>query len=699
MEKIKWSQILGHQLQSWADQGVPAKKTDISQSLIGQPMSSDGWKDYQYLDSDQKISQALQELDGCEILGLDVETSGLDFFQDKIRLLQLASPAAVKIIDLKSVQPKTLDLLSGFFGRQRTLICHNGKFDLAMLHRLGLRIDSRMTKVFCTMIASRLLDAGRQFRLLFQLERKHKKVLDENRLCPEIQSYFEVHRINLSESVKINIRNKPIPGTKNSYIRQWYVSDEVLDRQFQIVSERGEVNVFEKIRHRLQDVVWRYLDGTTIGKEEQTSDWTVEKLTESQLGYAGRDVHILLDLQEVLSRKLQQQNLTRVAEIEFNCLPATMMMELAGMKVDLQKLETTRRFMERMCEEASSAFSAVFGQVNLNSPLQVKQALQAKGVKCDSTGQEVLKPLAGKYPQIASLLSYRKYAAMLKKLDKLKNVHPVTGRIHPQFDPLNAYTGRFSCSKPNLQNIPRDENVGVDESIRACFVPQEGFQFVLADYSQAELRIAAEISQDRLMIEVFKSGQDLHQLTASRVLEKPVDQITSSERQCAKALNFGLIYGMGSSGLAAYASSQFGVPMTETEADRYREKFFDTYRGIRAWHDKEKLNPHREELRTRSGRLIHFAGKGFTQRLNTPIQSLAADLIKVALAILVRKLEQREARIICMVHDEIIVESEKSITGEIEAIVKAAMLQAGEELLTHVPLEVDISVADSWAGK
>ena len=186
MEKIKWSQILGHQLQSWADQGVPAKKMDALQSLIRQPMSSDGWKDYQYLDSDQKISQALQELDGCEILGVDVETSGLDFFQDKIRLLQLASPAAVKIIDLKSVQPKTLDLLSDFFGRQRTLVFHNAKFDLAMLHRLGLRIDSRMTKVFCTMIASRLLDAGRQSRLLFQLERKHKKVLDENRLCPEI---------------------------------------------------------------------------------------------------------------------------------------------------------------------------------------------------------------------------------------------------------------------------------------------------------------------------------------------------------------------------------------------------------------------------------------------------------------------------------------------------------------------------------
>ena len=697
MEKIKWSQILGHQLQSWADQGVPAKKMDALQSL--QPMSSDGWKDYQYLDSDQKISQALQELDGCEILGLDVETSGLDFFQDKIRLLQLASPAAVKIIELKSVQPKTLDLLSDFFGRQRTLVFHNGKFDLAMLHRLGLRIDTRVTKVFCTMIASRLLDAGRQSRLLFQLERKHKKVLDENRLCPEIQSYFKAHQINLSESVRIDIRNKPIPGTNNSYVKQWHVSDEVLDRQFQIVSERGEVNVFEKIRHRLQDVVWRYLDGT-IGKEEQTSDWTVEKLTESQLDYAARDVHILLDLQEALNRKLQQQNLTRVAEIEFNCLPATVMMELSGMKLNLQKLEETRKFMERMCEEASSAFYAVFGQVvNLNSPLQVKLALQAKGVKCDSTGQEVLKPLVGKYPQIASLLSYRKYAAMLKKLDKLKNVHPVTGRIHPKFDPLNAYTGRFSCSKPNLQNIPRDENVGVGESIRACFVPQEGFQFVLADYSQAELRIAAEISQDRLMIEAFKSGQDLHRLTACRVLEKPIDQVTSSERQCAKALNFGLIYGMGSSGLAKYASSQFGVPMTETEADRYREKFFDTYRGVRTWHDKEKLNPYREELRTHSGRLIHFAGKGFTQRLNSPVQSLAADLIKVALALLVRKLEQREARIICMVHDEIIVESEKSITGEIEEIVKAAMLQAGEELLTHVPLEVDISVADSWAGK
>tara|TARA_B100000809_G_scaffold250813_1_gene283674 strand:- start:2577 stop:2924 length:348 start_codon:yes stop_codon:yes gene_type:complete len=115
MEKIKWSQILGHQLQSWADQGAPAKKTDALQSL--QPMSSDGWKDYQYLDSDQKISQTLQELDGCEILGVDVETSGLDFFQDEIRLLQLASPAAVKIVDLKSVQPIMLDLLSDFFGR------------------------------------------------------------------------------------------------------------------------------------------------------------------------------------------------------------------------------------------------------------------------------------------------------------------------------------------------------------------------------------------------------------------------------------------------------------------------------------------------------------------------------------------------------------------------------------------------------
>tara|TARA_B100000809_G_scaffold250813_1_gene283673 strand:- start:1821 stop:2501 length:681 start_codon:yes stop_codon:yes gene_type:complete len=225
-----------------------------------------------------------------------------------------------------------------------------------------------MTKIFCTMIASRLLDAGRQSRLLFQLERRHKKVLDENRLCPEIQSYFKAHRINLLESVKIDIQNKPIPGTNNSYVKQWHVSDGVLDRQFQIVSERGEVNGDQEIRHRLQDVVWRYLDGTTIGKEEQTSDWTAEELTESQLDYAARDVHILLDLQEVLSRKLQQQNLPRVAEIEFNCLPATVMMELAGMKVDLQRLDGTRKFVERMCEEASSAFSAVFGQVNLNSP-------------------------------------------------------------------------------------------------------------------------------------------------------------------------------------------------------------------------------------------------------------------------------------------------------------------------------------------
>jgi DNA polymerase I-like protein with 3'-5' exonuclease and polymerase domains len=272
----------------------------------------------------------------------------------------------------------------------------------------------------------------------------------------------------------------------------------------------------------------------------------------------------------------------------------------------------------------------------------------------------------------------------------ITHVHPATGRIHARCHQLGAATGRLSVSDPSLQNVSRDPRN------RRCFVAELGSVLVIADMSQIELRITAEISGDARMISAFRDGQDLHRLTASLLTGRALGEVTADDRQAAKAVNFGLIYAMGAPGLRDYARKEYGVELTAKQAEVFIERFFDAYRGVAAWRAGVKRR-RAYETRTLSGRRRRWSTQPpLTELLNTPVQGTCADILKRALGQLPAALTGTGARIIATVHDEIVLEAPEDQAQEAGTRLKMVMQQAGETYLTRVPVEVEVVIAHSW---
>ena len=463
----------------------------------------------------------------------------------------------------------------------------------------------------------------------------------------------------------------------------------------------------------LQAIARQYLK-LEIEKESQLSDWSAKQLSTEQLKYAALDAHLLLRLREVLKPALIKAELAQVARIEFSAIPAVAEMEWHGMLLDVTQWTTLVRNMEVNHQRAAQNLQQMLqsdnpqlallpeaNAVNLDSPSQVFKSLQAQGIPIKSTNKKEIAPLVGKYPVLQALLEYRKHSKSLSAFGKalLTHISPHTGRIHPEIWQLGAVSGRFSFSKPNLQQVPR----GVE--VRKCFVPAPGKKLIIADYSQIELRIAAEISGDETMIQAYQNGQDLHRLTASLVMGKSLDSVGKSDRQVAKPINFGLIYGMGAPGLQNYASVNYGVQMSFADAKRFRFKFFDSYTGLAAWHGqvrKALYDQKQHETRTlanRRRRWLPSTQPSLNKMLNLPVQGTSADITKLALANLKAPLEHTAATIIAVVHDEIILECPELTATQAASILKTVMIQAGETFLQRVPVEVEVTIADNWAEK
>ena len=247
----------------------------------------------------------------------------------------------------------------------------------------------------------------------------------------------------------------------------------------------------------------------------------------------------------------------------------------------------------------------------------------------------------------------------------------------------------MACQRPNLQNLPRDP------AYRACFRAPEGRTLVKADYSQVELGIAAEMASDTQMKQVFMDGEDLHVLTAISINGKQnTDDVTADERQLAKAVNFGLIYGMGAPRLASYAKSSFGVDLDESTARGVRRQYFKTYRGIRMWH---KLQGKQAETRTVIGRLRTFDGDGyFSERLNSPVQGTGADGLKLASVKLWETRDGLDAFPVLTIHDEIVIEAPIDRANEAKEWLVKCMTDGMAEVLTEVPVVVDAEVKEAW---
>jgi DNA polymerase-1 len=461
-------------------------------------------------------------------------------------------------------------------------------------------------------------------------------------------------------------------------------------------------------RGLLKEVCKSYL-GVELDKQWQCSDWSQE-LISSQLEYAA----ILLTLRETLKAKLIEADLAQVAKIEFDCIPAVAAMELDGMlldevqwqqlalKMEVNTQKSALELTELIQKELSTPLNLLTGKapkIDINSPTQVLNALQAMGIAVNSTAKKEIAPLASQYRVINSLIEYRHWSKAKTSFGSTlpKHISNKTNKIHSHYEQLGAVSGRFSCSNPNLQQIPRQKEV------RQCFIASPGSNLVMADYSQIELRIVAEISGDSTMIQAYQQGQDLHKLTASLVLGKPLEALTSEDRQLAKAINFGLIYGISAAGLLEYAFSNYGVNMTLPQAQQFREKYLSGYSGLASWQKQQAKLLYQKgmrETRTLANRRRQWSDKPrLTEMLNTPVQGTSADITKLALANLLPALVDTGAKIIGVIHDEIILESPQSTKETVAQILVQVMQAAGKQFLRQVPVEVEAYFGQSWGEK
>ena len=461
-------------------------------------------------------------------------------------------------------------------------------------------------------------------------------------------------------------------------------------------------------RSSLAAICLHYLN-RHIDKTEQPSDWT-KKLTDVQLSYAARDAEVLLQLRKAMFPQIFSNGLEKVAKIEFDCVKAIAQMEYHGICLNLPQWEMLTYESEALRQQALERLYAYSGKPyyqlslwgeeislenhNFESNTFILQLLRQNGIDVPSTAKQHLLPYAV-HPLVQALSDYRKSSKALSSFlyPIPAMINPITGRLHPQYGQIGAWSGRMSCGSPNIQQIPRET------SFRQCFCAPEGKKLILADYSQIELRVAAYISGDKRMIAAYRNGEDLHRLTAALISDIPQNAVTKAQRQAAKAVNFGLIYGMGAAGLQQYARQSYGVEMTLPQAENFRDGFFRAYPGIADWHRKiQNVKP--TEERTLSGRKFIFGqNSGVSGLYNTPVQGTAADIAKAALGLLVQRIQGTNIKVVAIVHDEILLEAEDGQAITTAELLKEVMEQAGNNILHSVPCVAEAKVADSWAGK
>mgnify|MGYP001441100399 CR=1 FL=1 len=458
--------------------------------------------------------------------------------------------------------------------------------------------------------------------------------------------------------------------------------------------------------YSLEAVAGRYLQ-ETVDKTVRREDWSKE-LSREQLEYAARDAAILLPLHERLQELLEREGLGPVSRIEFGAVPAIAEMELAGIRLDVRRWRELERVVRRRRDEAARRLESHFPQpegvlpleglgprLNLNSPQQIMEAFRSIGIELPDTRMWTL--LTVDHPAARDLLEYRE---LQKKLGTYLEtyegfVHPKTGRIHASFLQCRVPTGRLACTNPNVQQIPHEDE------FRRCFVAGEGNVLVIADYSQIELRILAEVSGDPGFVEAFRRGEDLHRVTAATMFGVPKEEVTKEQRSAAKRINFGLAYGRGPRSLAA----QLGTD--EERARRLIDEYFATYGRVQRYLNETANRALKEgALRTLSGRLRKFgrtrglssAERGALKReaMNYPIQGTSADIAKLALIFIHSELRDLDARLINCIHDEFVVECAEEQAEEAASRVRSAMVRAGERLLKRVPVEVEVAVSREW---
>lgn len=420
--------------------------------------------------------------------------------------------------------------------------------------------------------------------------------------------------------------------------------------------------------------------------------------------------YLIYKLYNATIEKMNELNLMSLFnEIEMPLVEVLGEMQFAGMKVDKEELvDFGDELKAKLDGLKNDIYELSETEFNINSPKQLGEVLfeklklhvYKKTKNGYSTDVDVLEKLRDDHPVIEKILEYRS----LTKLNStyveglIPYINSKTGRIHSYFHQTITATGRISSTEPNLQNIPTREELG--KQLRKVFKPENGYIYIDADYSQIELRILAHISQDKHMLEAFRNGEDIHKQAASKVLGIPIDEVTKEQRSRAKAVNFGIVYGISDFGLA----EQIGV--SRKDAKEYIEQYLEKYSGIKKFMDDvvedAKEKGYVETLFHRRRYIPELTSKNYMVRqfgtrvaMNTPIQGTAADIMKIAMIEIYNKLreENLDAKIVLQVHDELIIESKIEEKEKVKEILQNGMENAAK---LSIPLKAEVSEATNW---
>ena len=470
-------------------------------------------------------------------------------------------------------------------------------------------------------------------------------------------------------------------------------------------------------RHNLDAVSKRYLNINPTSYEDVAgkgakqipfSEVSIEVASE----YASEDADISLKLYEHIEPLVQKE--TKLAklysEIEGPLIYTLGDIERNGVLIDSEKLNEQSKELEAKILKLEQKVQKSAGEdFNLGSPKQLQEILYEKlGLPVikktpkgqPSTAESVLQELSMDFPIVHDILSYRAISKLKSTYtDKLpKMVNSNTGRVHTSYHQAVTATGRLSSSDPNLQNIPIRSEEG--RRIREAFIAPDGYKILAADYSQIELRIMAHLSRDQGLMDAFAKGQDIHQATAAEIFSTNIDEVTANQRRSAKAINFGLIYGMSAFGLSKQ------LQITRAEAQNYIEQYFDRYPQVKHYMDETKQSAKKMGyVETVFGRRLYLADiessnyqrRQYAERsaINAPMQGTAADLIKMAMILLHQKIREEsfEAKIIMQVHDELVIEVNENQSDELSEITTSVMSEISK---LDVDLKVDADIGNNW---
>ncbi|EPY0993882.1 DNA polymerase I [Vibrio vulnificus] len=471
-------------------------------------------------------------------------------------------------------------------------------------------------------------------------------------------------------------------------------------------------------KHDMDSLALRFLQHSCISFE-QLAGKGKNQLTFNQIDlneaavYAAEDADVTLRLHNRLFANIEQDEKLNAIyqEIEMPLVPVLSRMERTGVLIDDMKLSAqSQEIAVRLGELEQKAYEIAGQPFNMNSPKQLQTILfEQMGLPVikktpsgtPSTAEEVLQELALDYPLPSVIMEYRGLAKLKSTYtDKLpKMINPHTGRVHTSYHQAVTATGRLSSTDPNLQNIPIRNEEG--RRIRQAFVAPHGYKILAVDYSQIELRIMAHLSGDQALLDAFQQGKDIHAATAAEIMGVSIEQVSSEQRRRAKAVNFGLIYGMSAFGLA----KQLGIPRGEAQA--YMDKYFERYPGVMQYMEDTRSNASQHGyVETIFGRRLHLpeiTSRNVMRRkaaeraaINAPMQGTAADIIKKAMLLVDQWIQEEgngRVKLLMQVHDELVFEVEESCLTEIESKVQQLMESAAQ---LNVPLVAEAGHGDNW---